>query len=118
MKFFLALILTCLLVLSCEPDKKEPVNPDYASLPKEQREVVIKIDKEIDKLQNEMGKNMTGFDKEEEQGEGEVHGNWQKFSVSEKAASKNQQQTARIKERIIELQQKKIKILEDRTPQK
>ncbi len=110
--------LICLLTLSCDRDKREPVNPEYASFPKKQREAVIKIDKEIDKLQNQMEKNMMGFDKEEFKGERDVHGSWQKFSASEEEASKGQQKSIRIRERIIELQQKKMKILEDQTPQK
>lgn len=115
LKCLLAVMIIALISVSC--GKKEP-EKRYPNLPPKEREEVIKIDDKIKKLQKELEENLRAFQKEEGESQKEVFDQFKEFSESVKHGEKFQQKADQIRQTIIELQQKKVHILEDHGPKK
>lgn len=117
-KFFISLTILGLCIHSCNSSNEEEKNPGYSHLTKDRKEAVKKIDKAIDKLQNKMEKAMQGFETEAKKAQNEVYEKWGKFSNSVKETHGDQKKINEIRKKIVELQQKKMKLLENPAPQK
>ncbi|NGX57852.1 MAG: hypothetical protein K940chlam3_00749 [Chlamydiae bacterium] len=114
-KYLPVLICLVFICVSCGRDNSDK---RYASLPSDQREEVIDIDKQIKELQKEMEINLRKFQKEELEAQKEVFDEFKEFSESVKEGQQFQDRANQIREIIIELQQKKMHILENQFPQK
>ncbi len=116
---FLGIIgIVCLLAMSCEPVDRDAEKSKYDYLPQKQQEQVAKIDKQIEELHEDMEKYMFGFREKTREAADEVYGEWRRFGSTVEEAAEDQEKLNEIRERIVELQQKKIKILENHAPQK
>ena len=115
-KIFACLLMLGLLVScgSSEIKKKDP----YAALPPDVKEQVVKLDIQIKELQTQLEKNLRAFQKEEVEAQGEVFEEWQKFSESVKEGERFQDKANALREKIVRLQQQKVRLVENGFPQK
>jgi len=117
MKKILLCTAILMTVVSCDRGEVKE-KEEYATLPPDVKEQVLTLDAEIKKLQKEMEYNLRQFQKEEVEAQGEVFDDWQEFSESVKAGEKFQDKANAIREKIVQLQQQKVRLLENGFPEK
>lgn len=114
---FFAYLSVLGLVVSCGESKIKETDP-YAALPPDIKEQVVKLDEQIKELQVQLEKNLRAFQNDDVEAQADVFGEWQKFSESVKAGEQYQEKANELREKIISLQQEKVRLLENGVPQK
>jgi len=113
--------LVCLsvfgLLASCGNSETKQEDP-YAGLPSDVKEKVMNLDEQIKQLQAQLEKNLRAFQNEEGEAQGDVYDEWQAFSESVKEGERYQEKANELREKIISLQQEKVRLLENGVPQK